>query len=201
MAHARRFRRSAKATAPAIFAHAGAVFRQFDMTKNSEPSNSAESISAAHITEIESHRPSLLWIMNPAPQPAAGHTPSVRRFPDSIFGQGCSIRGAPGDFSTESFIIPGMAVGTPHPIRTAFSVSGLPAGPDPHQRPSQSMIRTRRAALAQSAQRFSLATNAERVCAEIMRNQEPKARWRFNRIASRFGFVQRHQIAGPQCAR
>jgi hypothetical protein len=59
----------------------------------------------------------------------------VRRFPDSIFGQGCSIRGAPGDFSTESFIIPGMAVGTPHPIRTAFSVSvslnpdgELPAG-------------------------------------------------------------------------
>src|SRR6266702_7063333 len=30
------------------------------------------------------------------------------------------------------------------------------------------MIRTRRAALAQSAQRFSIATNAERVCAEIM---------------------------------
>ena len=32
----------------------------------------------------------------------------------------------------------------------------------------QSMIRTRRAALAQSGYRFSLATNAERVCAEIM---------------------------------
>jgi hypothetical protein len=32
----------------------------------------------------------------------------------------------------------------------------------------QSMIRTRRAAPAQSVQRFSLATNAERVCAEIM---------------------------------
>jgi hypothetical protein len=31
------------------------------------------------------------------------------------------------------------------------------------------MIRTRRAALAQSVQRFPLATNAERVCAEIMR--------------------------------
>ena len=31
-----------------------------------------------------------------------------------------------------------------------------------------SMIRTRRAALAQSGNRFSLATNAERVCAEIM---------------------------------
>ncbi|OCK55991.1 hypothetical protein LMTR3_34470 [Bradyrhizobium sp. LMTR 3] len=31
-----------------------------------------------------------------------------------------------------------------------------------------SMIPTRRAALAQSGYRFSLATNAERVCAEIM---------------------------------
>jgi len=31
------------------------------------------------------------------------------------------------------------------------------------------MIRTQRAALAQSVQRFSLATGAERVCAEIMR--------------------------------
>jgi hypothetical protein len=30
------------------------------------------------------------------------------------------------------------------------------------------MILTRRAALAQSGGRFSLATNAERVCAEIM---------------------------------
>jgi hypothetical protein len=30
------------------------------------------------------------------------------------------------------------------------------------------MIRTRRAALTKSGNRFSLATNAERVCAEIM---------------------------------
>jgi len=34
------------------------------------------------------------------------------------------------------------------------------------------MIRTRRAAFAQSVKRFSLATNAERVCAEIMRKQK-----------------------------
>ena len=34
-------------------------------------------------------------------------------------------------------------------------------------------------------QRFSLATNAERVCAEIMLNQKPGARWRFNLISSR----------------
>src|SRR6476646_3707209 len=34
------------------------------------------------------------------------------------------------------------------------------------------MIRTRRAALAQSLQRFSIATNAERVCAEIMRKHK-----------------------------
>ncbi|MGY4625986.1 hypothetical protein ACVWY3_003742 [Bradyrhizobium sp. USDA 4486] len=37
------------------------------------------------------------------------------------------------------------------------------------------MIRTRRAALAQNAKRLSLATNAERVCAEIMRKQRPEA--------------------------
>ena len=36
------------------------------------------------------------------------------------------------------------------------------------------MIRTRRAALAQSLQRFSIATNAERVCAEIMRKHKIK---------------------------
>jgi hypothetical protein len=31
--------------------------------------------------------------------------------------------------------------------------------------------------IRKSAKRFSLATNAERVCAEIMRKQQPKARW------------------------
>ncbi len=36
-----------------------------------------------------------------------------------------------------------------------------------------SMIRIRTAALAPSAQRLSLATNAERVCAEIMLKNEP----------------------------
>ncbi|SIO62019.1 hypothetical protein SAMN05443247_09078 [Bradyrhizobium erythrophlei] len=34
------------------------------------------------------------------------------------------------------------------------------------------MIRTRRATLVQSGNRFSLATNAERVCAEIMPNKK-----------------------------
>jgi hypothetical protein len=52
---------------------AEAVFHQFEITKNSEPSNSAASSSAAQATEIVSQRLSLLWIMNPAPQPAAGH--------------------------------------------------------------------------------------------------------------------------------
>jgi hypothetical protein len=33
-------------------------------------------------------------------------------------------------------------------------------------------------------QRFSLATNAKRVCAEIMPNQGTKARCRFNQISS-----------------
>ena len=42
-------------------------FHQFEMTKHSEPSNSAASSSAAHTTEIESHRLSLFWIMNPLP--------------------------------------------------------------------------------------------------------------------------------------
>jgi hypothetical protein len=49
---------------------ADAAFRQFEITKSS-----AASSSAAHATEIESHRLSLLWIMNPVPQPAAGITP------------------------------------------------------------------------------------------------------------------------------
>src|SRR5580704_8058360 len=77
---------------------AGAVFHQLE-TKDSEPTNSAASSSAAHTTEIESHRRSLLWIMNPAPQPAAAllrELASVRSIPDSIFGQGCSIKGTPG---------------------------------------------------------------------------------------------------------
>jgi hypothetical protein len=47
-----------------------AAFRQFEITKSS-----AASCSAAHTTEIESHRLSPLWIMNPAPQPAADITP------------------------------------------------------------------------------------------------------------------------------
>ena len=40
---------------------------QFEITKHNEPSSSAASSSAAHTTEIESQRPSLLWIMNPLP--------------------------------------------------------------------------------------------------------------------------------------
>src|ERR1700751_2335349 len=47
------------------------------------------------------------------------------------------------------------------------------------------MIRTRRAALAPSVKRFSLATNAERICAEIMLKQESGARWRLNLMPSR----------------
>ncbi len=45
------------------------------------------------------------------------------------------------------------------------------------------MIPTRRAALAQSGYRFSGATNAERVCAEIMRKTSrmiPKSGYRFS---------------------
>lgn len=49
-----------------------------------------------------------------------------------------------------------------------------------------SMIQTRRAALAQGVVRFSLAANAEHVCAEIMLKHQPKARWRFILISSRF---------------
>src|SRR5260370_6500872 len=120
-----------KRNGPSDFCPGWAVFHQFEITKNSEPSNSAASSSAAHTTEIESHRLSLLWIMNPAPQPAAAllrELASVRRFPDSIFGHGCSTRGTPGDLSTEFFVIPGMAVGTPHPLRGLFETrtSGLP---------------------------------------------------------------------------
>jgi hypothetical protein len=77
---------------PSDFARAGAVFHQFEITKNSEPSNSAASSSAAQTTEIESHRLSLLWIMNPAPQPAAGallqELAIVRRFPDPFSDRG-----------------------------------------------------------------------------------------------------------------
>jgi hypothetical protein len=43
------------------------VFHQFEKTKTSEPSNSAASSSAAHTTEIVSHRLSLSWTMNPLP--------------------------------------------------------------------------------------------------------------------------------------
>jgi hypothetical protein len=46
------------------------------------------------------------------------------------------------------------------------------------------MIRTRRAALAQSGNRFSLATNAERVCAEIMLKQRDEIMMRFHLTAS-----------------
>ena len=66
---------------PSDFCPGWAVFHQFEITKNSEPSNSATSSSAAHTTEIESHRLSLLWIMNPAPQPAAAFTPETRFCP------------------------------------------------------------------------------------------------------------------------
>ena len=102
---------------------------QFAITKNSEPSNSAASRSAAHTTEIESHRLSLLWIMNPAPQPAAAFTPEtrfVRRFPDSGFGQGCSTKGTLGDLCTEFFVFPRIAVGTPHPLRGLFRWRACP---------------------------------------------------------------------------
>jgi hypothetical protein len=41
--------------------------------------------------------------------------------------------------------------------------------------------------IRKSGYRFSLATNAECVCAEIMLNQESKARWQFIPVPSRFG--------------
>jgi hypothetical protein len=44
-------------------------------------------------------------------------------------------------------------------------------------------------------QRFSLATNAERVCAGIMRKQEAKARRRFNLIPSRFSAGLNPEVA------
>jgi ribosome-associated heat shock protein Hsp15 len=47
------------------------------------------------------------------------------------------------------------------------------------------MIRTRRAALAQSGHRFSLATNAERVCAEIMRKRLDKWLWHARVVKAR----------------
>jgi len=40
--------------------------------------------------------------------------------------------------------------------------------------------------LMRGVQRFSLATNAKGVCAEIMLNQRIKARWWFIQISSRF---------------
>jgi hypothetical protein len=58
---------ASKSNGPNDFCLRGAVFHQFEMTKHSEPSNSAASSSAAHTTEIESHRLSLFWIMNPLP--------------------------------------------------------------------------------------------------------------------------------------
>jgi len=70
-----------KRNGPSDFCPGWAVFHQFEITKNSEPSNSAASSSAAHTTEIESYRLSLLWIMNPAPQPAAAFTPGTRFCP------------------------------------------------------------------------------------------------------------------------
>ena len=56
-----------KRNGPSDFCPGWAVFHQFEITKNSEPSNRAASSSAAHTTEIESHRLSLLWIINPLP--------------------------------------------------------------------------------------------------------------------------------------
>jgi hypothetical protein len=40
--------------------------------------------------------------------------------------------------------------------------------------------------IRKSAKRFSLATNAERVCAEIMLKQQAEARWGFIPASSRF---------------
>jgi len=56
------------------------------------------------------------------------------------------------------------------------------------------MIRTRRAALAQSGNRFSIATNAERACPEIMLKQmiEP------NRIAAAGCLIRSPRSSGPQ---
>src|SRR5579872_6772206 len=55
--------------------------------------------------------------------------------------------------------------------------------------------------IRKSVSRFSLATNAERVCAEIMRNQRAKARRRFNLTPSRFSPVDLYRTtrAQPEC--
>ena len=36
------------------------------------------------------------------------------------FRQGCSTKGTPGDLCTEFFVFPGMAIGTPPPLRGLF---------------------------------------------------------------------------------
>jgi hypothetical protein len=69
-----------KRNGPSDFRPRWAVFHQFEITKNSEPSNIAASSSAAHTTEIESHSLSLLWIMNPPPADS-GITPGSRICP------------------------------------------------------------------------------------------------------------------------
>jgi hypothetical protein len=104
------------------------------MTKTSEPSNSAASSSAAHITEIESHRLSLLWIMNPAPQPAAGHysrnailsVESRTPFSD----RGVLLKEHRGILASGLLLFREWPWGRRIRLRTAFSVSGLPvSGP------------------------------------------------------------------------
>ena len=106
---------------------------QFEITKNSEPSNRAVSSSAAHTTEIEGHRLSLLWIMNPAPQPAARHysrnailsVESRTPFSD----RGVLLEEHRGDFSTESFLFREWPWG--RRIRSArpFRERAFPPGP------------------------------------------------------------------------
>src|SRR6266699_1482353 len=51
--------------------------------------------------------------------------------------------------------------------------------------------------IRKSGNRFSLATNAERVCAEIMLKQKDRARWRFEEKSSRFRNANSLGLCGP----
>jgi hypothetical protein len=72
--------------------------------------------------------------MTPLPnrlRPLLQELASVRRFPDSIFGQGCSTKGTPGDLSTEFFLLFREWPWGRRIRSTAFSVESLPGAGTP----------------------------------------------------------------------
>jgi hypothetical protein len=119
-----------KRNGPAIFAQAGPFFISSKLRRTANQVTALQAVARPTQPKLRATDSRYCGSLTRSPAGSGLYSGnSVRRFPGSIFGHGRSTKGTPGDLSTEFFVIPGMAVGTLHPLRGLFR-GREPAGPE-----------------------------------------------------------------------